>query len=150
MDGGKDHFFHMLCIEWNFYLNVQIEHGTLPINELVVHRKEGHNWSYHVPKRPTVKKKSHFWCTIFKFQNKLEQKTSNLWAFLRQTVLWEPNRQEMCKYFFRHSESCEQCGDIGTWVGRWSKWNGGLTIRSHIFHDKWELFSRVAREKDTF
>ena len=27
----------------------------------------------------------------FKFQNWLEQKTSNFWAFLRQKGLWEPN-----------------------------------------------------------
>ena len=37
------------------------------------------------------KRKLTFDIPKFKFQNKLEQKTSNFWAFLRQTGLWEPN-----------------------------------------------------------
>ena len=36
-----------------------------------------------------------------KFQNGLEQKTSNFSFFLRQTGLWEPNPQKNCKYFLQ-------------------------------------------------
>ena len=35
---------------------------------------------------------------------------------------------------FADSESYEQCGDFGTWVGRWSRWIGDVTILSYIFH----------------
>ena len=37
----------------------------------------------------------------FKFQNGLEQKTSNYWAFLRQTGLWEPNPQKNVQVFLQ-------------------------------------------------
>ena len=47
--------------------------------KLVVYRKEGHKSSYNVPKRPKVIEKKEFTFDIpkFKFQNRLEQKTSN-------------------------------------------------------------------------
>ena len=54
--------------------------------------------------------------------------------FLRQTGMWEPNPPKNVQVFFADSESCENCGDFGTWVGRWSKWNNGVRILSHIFH----------------
>ena len=69
--------------------------------ELVVQRKEGHNFSYHVPKRPKVEKKIDFWNSKVKFQNGLEQKTSNGWAFLRQTGLWEPNPPKNVQVFLQ-------------------------------------------------
>ena len=37
----------------------------------------------------------------FKFQNGLEQKTSNFWAFLRQTGWWEPNPQKIMQVFLQ-------------------------------------------------
>ena len=43
---------------------------------------------------------------------------------LRQTGMWEPNPPINVQVFIADSESCEGCGDFGTWVGRWSKWNG--------------------------
>ena len=56
--------------------------------KLIVQRKTGHIFSYHVPKRPKDKKKK---VPQFKFQNGLKQKTFIFWAFLRQIGLWEPN-----------------------------------------------------------
>ena len=35
--------------------------------------------------------------------------------------------QNVCLSIVADSESCEQCGDFGTWVGRWSTWNGDTT-----------------------
>ena len=69
----------------------------------------------------------------FKFQNGLEQKTSNCWALLRQIGLWEPNPPKICKYFCRfwilwimrifwHM----------TWYVIKMKW--WCNIFSHIFH----------------
>ena len=59
--------------------------------ELVVQRKEGHIFSYHVRKeRKKFKRKLTFDIPKFKFQIGLEQKTSTCWGFLRQTGLWEP------------------------------------------------------------
>ena len=35
----------------------------------------------------------------FKFENRLQQKTSNILAFLRQTGLWEPNPSKNVQVF---------------------------------------------------
>ena len=37
----------------------------------------------------------------FKFQNGLEQKNSNMWAFWRQTGLWEPNPPKNVQVFLQ-------------------------------------------------
>ena len=37
----------------------------------------------------------------FKFQNRLKQKTSSFWDFLRQTGLWEPNPQKNGQLFLQ-------------------------------------------------
>ena len=65
--------------------------------ELVVKRKEGHNFSYHVQ---NLKRKFTFDIPKF-FQNGLEQKTSHGWAFLRQTGLWEPNPPKNLQVFLQ-------------------------------------------------
>ena len=82
--------------------------------ELVVQRKDGHIFAYHVPKRPTTSRKLTFDIPKFKFQSGLVHTTSNLWAFLRQTGLWEPNPQNNVQESFADYESCEQCRDFGT------------------------------------
>ena len=102
--------------------------------ELVVQKKKGHNFSYHIPKKTKLKRKLTFDIPIwnfqidflystlefqkFKFQNGLKQKTSNSWAFLRQTGLWEPNLPKKVQVIFADSEPCERCGDFGTQVDR--------------------------------
>ena len=54
--------------------------------------------------------------------------------------LFETNRSvgayppKKCVSIFADSESGEYCGDFGTWVGRWWKWNGGVTIFSKKCH----------------
>ena len=47
------------------------------------------------------KRKFTFDIPKFKFQNGLEQKTSNFWAFLRQTGLWEPNPPKNVQVFLQ-------------------------------------------------
>ena len=54
------------------------------------------------------------------FQNGLEQKTSNFWAFFSSTRLWEPSPQQQVQVFLTDSEACEQSRDFGNC--------------SHIFH----------------
>ena len=55
--------------------------------------KERKDTSVHIMSQKDQKFNSKFTFDIpkFKFQNGLKQKTSNFWAFLRQTGLWEPN-----------------------------------------------------------
>ena len=72
--------------------------------ELVVQRKEGHTFSYHVPKRPKVTKKLTLDIPKFKFQNR---KLPIVGIFWRQTGLWEPNPPKNVQVFFADSESCE-------------------------------------------
>ena len=63
--------------------------------EFVVQRKEEHNFSYHVSKRPKkFKRKMTFEIPKFKLLNRLEQ----VW---RQTGLWEHKPPKICKYFCR-------------------------------------------------
>ena len=47
------------------------------------------------------KRKLTFDIPKFKFQNGLEQKTSNFWAFLRQTGLWEPDPPKNVQVFLQ-------------------------------------------------
>ena len=77
--------------------------------------KERKDTSCHImsQKNQKLKRKFTFDIPKFKFQNRLEQKTSNFWAFLRQTGLFEPNNQK-CASIFADSECCKQCGDFGT------------------------------------
>ena len=57
--------------------------------EFGVQRREGHILTYHVLKRPRVKKNT-FDIPTFKFKKGLEQKISIFLASLRQPSLWEP------------------------------------------------------------
>ena len=41
--------------------------------------------------------------------------------------------QKECDNIIADSESFKQYGDFATWVGRWSRWNGGEIIFSHIY-----------------
>ena len=92
---------------------------------LVVQRKEGHLLSY-VPQRPKVwEKKFTFDIPKFKFQKELKKKTSSFWAFLREKKQGcgslTPNK---CARFFLQILNPVNNADIG----RWSKWNAGVTI----------------------
>ena len=69
--------------------------------ELVVQIKEGHHFSYNVPKKPKVEKKIYFWYSKVQVSKRTQQKTSNFWAFLRQTGLWEPNPQKYVQIFLQ-------------------------------------------------
>ena len=67
----------------------------------IVHKWNMNWWSkentiFHVISRKDqkLKRKLTFDIPKFKFQNRLEQKTSIFLAFLRQTGLWEPNQQK--------------------------------------------------------
>ena len=48
---------------------------------------------------------------MFKFKNGLEQQ--NIWAFLRQTALWNQT-QKMCANTIADSKPCKHYGDVGT------------------------------------
>ena len=48
-----------------------------------------------------LKRKFTFDIPKFKFQNGLEQKTSNFWAFLRQTGPWVPNPPKNVQVFLQ-------------------------------------------------
>ena len=52
-------------------------------------------------KDPKFKRKWTLDIPKFKFQNGLGQKTSNDWAFLRQTGMWEPNPQKNVLVFLQ-------------------------------------------------
>ena len=106
----------------------------LEINyELVYQRKEGHIFSYHVPKRPKILKKIDFW--YFKVQ------VSKLTCIESFKILgfFETNRSvgakplKLCTNIIADSETFKRYGDFDTWVGRWSNWNGGVIIFSHYF-----------------
>ena len=93
--------------------------------------KEEHNFSYHVPKRPKfLKRKMTFEIPKFKLLNRLEQ-------VLRQTGLWEPKPPKNLQVLFADSEFRKWCRDFNIWVGRWSKWNGGVTVFHTFFRLMW-------------
>ena len=78
--------------------------------------KERKDTIFHImsQKDQKLKRKLTFDIPKFKFQNGLEQKTSNYLAFLRQICLWEPNPPKNVQVFFADSDFCEQYGDSGT------------------------------------
>ena len=85
------------------------------------------------------------WLLIFQsssLKTDLNRKLLSFGLFLRQTGLWEPNPSKNVQVFFADSESCERCGDFSTRVGRWSTWNGDVTVFvthfSCLFVDNWE------------
>ena len=70
-------------------------------------------------------KKLTFDLSKFKFQNWLKPKTYIFGTFLRP--------KKKFANIIADSEPCIKYKDFGTWVSRWSKWNGGATIFSHFF-----------------
>ena len=128
MDGEKESIFPLTFCDTN-----SMEAFPLMKYELVVQRKEGHILSYHVRKQKPKEYKK------ILFQNSKDHDSKQTWKenspfmgfFLtNRSVVASPPQK--CASIFADSESCEQCGDFGTWVGRWSKWNGGVTT-FHIF-----------------
>ena len=67
--------------------------------------KDRKDTSCHImsEKGQKVKEKGTFYIPKFKFQNRLKHKTSNFWAFLRQTGMWEPNPPKNVQVFFADS-----------------------------------------------
>ena len=65
--------------------------------------KKKKDTSFHMmsQKDEQFERKLTFNISKFKFQNGLEQKTSNGWAFFRQTGLWEPNPQKYVQIFLQ-------------------------------------------------
>ena len=65
--------------------------------------KERKDTYFHIMSRKDQqpKRKLTFDIPKFKFPNGLEQKTSNFWAFLRQTGLWEPNPPNNVQVFLQ-------------------------------------------------
>ena len=87
----------------------------LEINyELVFQRKEGHNFSYHVPKRPTILKQFSFDISKFKFQNRLKQKISGFGFFFLDKRVCRSQTPKKCANIIADSESFKRYGDFGT------------------------------------
>ena len=65
--------------------------------------KERKDTSFHImfQKKKKFKRKLTFDIPKFKFQNGLEQKTSNCWAFLSQTFPWVPNPPKNVQVFLQ-------------------------------------------------
>ena len=82
--------------------------------------KEMKDTSFHIisQKDQQFKIKLTFDDPKIKFQNGLKQQTSNFWAFLILTDLWEPKPPNNFSSILADSESCEQFRDFGTWGGR--------------------------------
>ena len=101
---GNNSFFHILSLEWNFYLYVQnlawkFAHKW-SMNWLSRERKDT-SLSIMSQKDQKLKRKFTLDIPKFKFQNILKQKTSNLWAFfLDKQVCGSLTPPKMCKYFF--------------------------------------------------
>ena len=97
--------------------------------------KERKGTSFHIisQKKPTVLKKIDFW--YFKVQVSKWTRIENFQILF----FFETNRSvgakppKRCANITANSEPFKQYGDVGTWVGRWSKWNGGVIIFSPIF-----------------
>ena len=106
----------------------------LEINyEFVFQRKEGHIFSYHVPKQPKVLKKIYFW--YFKVQVSKWTRIENFqildFCETNRSVGAKP--QKRCANFIEDSETFQRYGDVDTSAGRWSNWNDGVIIFSHYF-----------------
>ena len=101
MDGGEESIFFTFCdLNETFIFMSKFSMEACPQMkfELVVQRKEGHVLTQKYQK---LKRKLTFYIPKFKFQNGLKQKTSNFWAFLRQTCLWEPNPPKNVQVFWQ-------------------------------------------------
>ena len=99
----------------------------------VSEEKKKHILSYYLLKDQQFNRKFTLDIPKLKFQNGLKQKTSNFMVFWDKQVGKGLTHQEV-QIFFADSEFSEQCRHFGTWVGRWSKWNGGVTSCSQISH----------------
>ena len=73
MDGEEESIFFLPFVTWMKLLSLCLKLAW----------KEGHNFSYNIQKKQNMKKKKiTFDIPKLKFQNKLEQKTSNFLAFV--------------------------------------------------------------------
>ena len=97
-----------------------------------------------------LQKKNTFDLSNFQFQNKQIPKTYILGSFLDEPLHCSQNQKQLFLNIFADPDLCIKYRDFGTWVSRWSKWNGGLTICSHflrnyglITNKSWKLFHVV-------
>ena len=67
------------------------------------------------------------------FKTNLNQKLTILDLFYNIPIRCNQTREKKCVNIFADSELCVKYRDFGTWVGRWSKGNGGVTIFSTVF-----------------
>ena len=91
--------------------------------------------SFHISKTPKVLQKTDFW--FVKIQVSKRTKTENIqfWDFFETNRFAAAQPWKKCVNILAYSEPCIKYRDFCTWVSRWSKWNGGVTICSHYFHD---------------
>ena len=95
--------------------------------ELVVQRKEGHNFSYHVPKRPTVEKKIDFG------YSKVQRGTRYCWAWGQHS--FETNKWTM---FLETEASFPYCNWSTKMAG--IIWLGSTSVQ-HV--NNWQRLSRL-------
>ena len=93
----------------------------LEINyELDFQRKEGHIFSWHVPKRPQVLKKIYFWYFKAQVSKWTQIENSHSLGFFGTNRSVGAKPQKIGANIIADSESFKRYGDFGTWVGRWS------------------------------
>ena len=83
MDGEDESVFHLFDMNETFIFMSKFSMKACPqINhKLVIPRKEGHNFSYHVPKRPKVKKKIYFLYSKAKISKRTQTENIQLMDF---------------------------------------------------------------------
>ena len=97
-----------------------MEAGPQMRYELVVQKKERNMLSNHVPERRKVLKKVYFWFSKVHVSKRTQTENFNFLDFFYTIRSVGAKPQIKCANIFEDSETCEQCGDFGTCVGRLS------------------------------
>ena len=117
MDGTEEYIFflHILWLKWNFFLMSKFNMKACSQMKfrLFCSKKEGH---------------------IFSNMSQNYQKLITIFGLFWDKQVCGSLTPKTIASSFDDSESCDWCGDLGTWVDRWSKWSSGVTILSHNFH----------------
>ena len=135
MEGKNPFFSHILWLKLNFYLYVKFSMKALTNKGWIgCPKKEKTHLFISCSKKTKNFKKN--WLLIVQVS---KQNWTENFQFLdlknkqKKQVIGSLTLKK-CTCIFADSVSCEHCGDFGTWVGRWVKWNGGVANLSHIFH----------------